>query len=51
MATEDEMVEWHRWLSGHEFERALGDSVGQGSLECCSPWVVIVRHDLVTEQQ
>ena len=36
--TEDEMVEWHHWLSGHEFEQALEDSEGQGSLECCSPW-------------
>ena len=22
--TEDEMVGWHHWLSGHEFEQALG---------------------------
>ena len=27
-----------RWLDGHEFEQALGDSEGQGRLECCSPW-------------
>ena len=26
--TEDEMVEWHHWLNGHEFEQALG--VGDG---------------------
>ena len=32
-ATEDEMVGWHHWLSGHEFEQTLGDSEGQGSLE------------------
>ena len=25
-------------LSGHESEQTLGDSEGQGSLECCSPW-------------
>ena len=37
--TEDEMVGWHHWLSGHEFEQALGDDEGQGSLACCSPWV------------
>ena len=37
-ATEDEMVEWHYWLSGHEFEQALGDGEGQWSLVCCSPW-------------
>ena len=36
--TEDEMVGWHHWLSGHEFEQAPGDSEGQGSLACCSPW-------------
>ena len=28
-ATEDEMVGWHHWLSGHEFEQTLGDSEGQ----------------------
>ena len=31
-----------RWLdhqlNGHEFEQTLGDSGGQGSLACCSPW-------------
>ena len=37
-ATEDEMVVWHHWHNGHEFEQALGDSEGQGSLACCSPW-------------
>ena len=35
--TEDEMVGWHQWLSEHEFEQALGDGDGQGSLVCCSP--------------
>ena len=35
--TEDEMVEWHYWLNGHEFEKTLGDSEGQGSLACCTP--------------
>ena len=24
--TEDEMVERHHWLNGHEFEQTLGDS-------------------------
>ena len=28
----------HHWLNGHEFEQALGDGDGQGSLVCCSPW-------------
>ena len=36
--TEDEMVEWHRRLDGHEFEQAPGVGDGQGSLMCCSPW-------------
>ena len=36
--TEDEMVGWHHWLNGHEFEQAPGDGEGQGSLACCSPW-------------
>ena len=35
--TEDEMVGWHHRLNGHEFEQALGDGEGQGSLACCSP--------------
>ena len=29
--TEDEMVEWHHWLNGHESEQALGGGKGQGS--------------------
>ena len=36
--TEDEMVGWHHWLNGHEFEQALGVGDRQGSLVCCSPW-------------
>ena len=36
--TEDEMVGWHYWLDGHEFEKALGVCDWQGSLTCCSPW-------------
>ena len=36
--TEDEMVGWHHWLNGHEFEQAPGDGEGRGSLVCCSPW-------------
>ena len=26
--TEDEIIGWHRWLNGHEFEQAPGDSEG-----------------------
>ena len=36
--TEDEMVGWHHWLNEHEFEQTPGDSEGQGSLGCHSPW-------------
>ena len=36
--TEDEMVGWHHRLNGHEFVQTLGDSEGQVSLACCSPW-------------
>ena len=36
--TEDEMVEWHHRLDGHEFDQAPGVDDGQGSLVCCSPW-------------
>ena len=35
---EDEMVGWPHQVNGHEFEQTLGDSEGQGSLKCCSPW-------------
>ena len=35
--TENEMVGWHHWLSGHEFELAPEVGDGQGSLVCCSP--------------
>ena len=37
--TEDEIVGWHHRLDGHEFEQIPGVGDGQGSLECCSPWV------------
>ena len=32
------MVGWHHQLNGHEFEKNSGESEGQGSLVCCSPW-------------
>ena len=35
--TEDEMVGWYHRLDGQEFEQALGDGEGHGSLACCSP--------------
>ena len=36
--TEDEMVGWHHWLSGHEFKYTPGVNDGQWGLACCSPW-------------
>ena len=47
----DQQIGWHHGLNGHEFETILGDSEGQGSLVCCSPWDCRVRHVLVTEQE
>ena len=35
--TEEEMVWWHHWLNGHQFEQALGVGDGQGTLACYSP--------------
>ena len=36
--TEVEIVGWHHQLKGHEFGQSPGDTEGQGSLMCCSPW-------------
>ena len=36
--TEDEVVQCHHRLSGHEFEQTPGDGERQGSLACGSPW-------------
>ena len=36
--TADEMVRWHHWLDGREFEQAPGVDDEQGSLVCCSLW-------------
>ena len=38
--TEDEMVGWHHWLDGHEFEQASGVGDRQGSLVC---WYALPR--------
>ena len=37
--TEDEMTEWHHWLSEHDFEQSPGDGVEQGSW---CPWITQV---------
>ena len=40
---EDEMVGWNHPLNGYEFEQALGDDEGHGSLACCKSqdWKVL----------
>ena len=48
---EDKMGRWHHWLNGHDSEQTPGDSEGQGTLVCCSPWGHKVGQDLTTEQQ
>ena len=48
-ATEDAMVGYHHCLNGQELEQTPGDTEGQGSLACCSPWGHRVGHDLATE--
>ena len=46
--TKNETVGWHHQLNGHDFEQIPGDSEGQGSLACCSPWSHRVGHNLAT---
>ena len=49
-STEDEMVGWHHWLNGWEFEQAQGDGEGQpGLLQSVGPQRV--GQDWQTEQQ
>ena len=48
--TEDEMVGWHCWLDGQEFEQGPGVGNGQGSLVCCNPWGCRrIGHDWASE--
>ena len=37
-ASEDEIAGWHHRCNERGFGQTLGDGVGQGGLECCSPW-------------
>ena len=46
--TEDETAGWRHQLNGHDFQQTPGDSEGQGSLACCSPWD---HEELDTTQQ
>ena len=45
--TKDEMLGRHHRLDGYEFEQALGVGDGQGSLACCSLWVL--KESVMTE--
>ena len=45
---EDEIIGWHHQVNGHEFEQALGDGEGQGSLASSSPQVC--KESDMTEQ-
>ena len=47
--TDDEMLGWHHWLNGHEFEQAPGLGDGQGSVMFYSPRGHRVGHDWATE--
>ena len=49
--TEDEMAEWHHWLSGHKFKQILGDCEGQASLGAAVHGVARAIHALVQQQQ
>ena len=37
-ATENEMVGWHHWHNGHEFEQTPRDREEWGNLAHCNPW-------------
>ena len=50
-ATEGEMIGWHHWLNGYDFEQTLGDSEGQGSLVFCSSWGHKESYNLATEKE
>ena len=51
-ATEDEMVGWHHWHDGHEFEHTLGNSEEQGRMDMLqSMKSQRVGKKLATEQQ
>ena len=47
----DEMVGWHHWLNGHEFEQTTGDSEGQGSLRASVQGDAELDTTWATEQQ
>ena len=48
--TEDRLAGWHHEFNGYEFEQTLGDSDGQGSMACRSPWS-LKEPDTTKQQQ
>ena len=48
---EDEVVGWHHQFNGHEFEQAMGDGEGQGSLAYFCSWGNKESDVTETEQQ
>ena len=50
---EDEMVGWHHWLNGDEFEQAPAFGDGQESRVCCSPhgWKVSDMTELLNNRE
>ena len=46
--TEDEMVQWHHQLNGHECVWTPGVGDGQGGLACCHAWA---HKELDTNEQ
>ena len=52
-ATKNELVGWHQWINGHEFEHNCGREwrTGKPGVLLQSIGFQTVRHDLVTEQQ
>ena len=47
--TKDEMVGWHHWLNGHEFEQ-LKEIVEDREAWCAAVYGVANRHELAIEQ-
>ena len=46
---DDVIVGYHHQFNGHEFEQTPGESEGQRSLSCCSPWVAKSQTQLSNE--
>ena len=49
--TGDEMIGWHHWPDGHEFQQALGDNEGQEPSMLQSMGLQRIGHDWLTKQQ